>query len=131
MKKQRFAAVFKQAWEKATTLETSIKAFRDSGIFPMNPTRVLSTLKMEPSRVFDQSSPSVPVDSASPVAPNEPACDNIDTNLTKPSSTTADESSDVASIPESNPSTQEPITMSDKNGASLDVETAALSGESN
>ncbi|XP_060584711.1 uncharacterized protein LOC132740757 [Ruditapes philippinarum] len=52
--KQKFAAVFKQAWEKSTTVDIAVKAFRDSGLFPMNPKKVLGTIKMEPSTIFSK-----------------------------------------------------------------------------
>jgi hypothetical protein len=48
----KFAKVFKSAWESACPVDISVKGFRDSGLFPFDPTKVLDTLKMEPSRVF-------------------------------------------------------------------------------
>ncbi|MEW8544190.1 MAG: hypothetical protein AB2693_11710, partial [Candidatus Thiodiazotropha sp.] len=54
--KAKFAQVFKCAWEKATTVEISVKAFRDSGLFPLDARKPLSTLKMEPSKIFSSSS---------------------------------------------------------------------------
>ena len=48
----KFAQVFKPALEKATTVDISLKAFSDSGLFPLDPSKPLSTLKMEPSKVF-------------------------------------------------------------------------------
>ena len=50
--KQKFAQVFKPTWEKATTIDISVKAFGDSGLFPLDARRPLSTLKMEPSKIF-------------------------------------------------------------------------------
>ncbi|KAL4240801.1 hypothetical protein ACF0H5_001589 [Mactra antiquata] len=50
--KGKFAGVFKNAWEKSTTIEIAVKGFRDGGLFPLDPRKVLGTLKMEPSRIF-------------------------------------------------------------------------------
>ena len=50
--KPKFAQAFKPAWEKATTVDISVKVFRDSGLFPLDARKPLSTLKMEPSKVF-------------------------------------------------------------------------------
>ncbi|XP_053402897.1 uncharacterized protein LOC123562153 [Mercenaria mercenaria] len=50
--KKTFASVFKTAWEKATTVSVAVHGFRDSGLFPLNASKVLSTCKMDPSNIF-------------------------------------------------------------------------------
>lgn len=50
--KKNFASVFRIAWEKSTTIENAIKAFKYAGLFPLDESVVLKTAKMEPSRVF-------------------------------------------------------------------------------
>ena len=50
--KLKFAQVFKPALKKATTVDISLKVFSDSGLFPLDPSKPLSTLKMELSKVF-------------------------------------------------------------------------------
>jgi len=32
----KFAEVFKSAWENATTVESAIKGFKNSGLYPVN-----------------------------------------------------------------------------------------------
>ncbi|XP_060602779.1 uncharacterized protein LOC132755864 [Ruditapes philippinarum] len=39
----KFAKVFKSAWESACPVDISVKGFRDSGLFPSDPTKVLDT----------------------------------------------------------------------------------------
>ena len=51
--KQTFARVFKQAWVKATTIEAAIRGFVEAGLFPLNPSRVLESVKLQPSQVFE------------------------------------------------------------------------------
>ena len=50
--KAKFAGVFKSAWVRTCSLEIAIKGFRDSGLYPLDPRKVLGTLKMEPSKIF-------------------------------------------------------------------------------
>ena len=53
--KQIFAEVFKSAWENATTVESAIKGFKNSGLYPVNRENIDNT-KLEPSSVFQISS---------------------------------------------------------------------------
>ena len=55
--KAKFASVFKKAYEKSANIENAVKGFRDAGLFPLDVTRVTSTIKMEPSKVFVSPSP--------------------------------------------------------------------------
>lgn len=56
--KQSFAKVFKGAWMKSATVGNGVTGFRDAGLFPFSPAKVMGTVKMEPSKVF---TPTVPV----------------------------------------------------------------------
>jgi len=47
--------VFKSAWENATTVESAIKGFKNSGLYPLNRENIDNT-KLEPSSVFQISS---------------------------------------------------------------------------
>lgn len=53
--KTKSAQVFRTAWEKSTTEDISVKTFRDSGLFPFDARRPLTTLKIEPSKIFTAS----------------------------------------------------------------------------
>ena len=64
--KPTFARVFRKAWEKSAVPDNAIKGFRDSGLFPFAPSKVLTTAKMEPSKIFR----SVPA--ATVTSPSEP-----------------------------------------------------------
>ena len=64
MTNSTFARVFRKAWEKSA--DYAIKGFRDSGLFPFAPSKVLTTAKMEPSKIFR----SVPT--ATVTSPSEP-----------------------------------------------------------
>lgn len=55
--KRTFARVFKSAWEKSATIDVGIKGFMEAGLFPICADRVMQSVKLEPSRVFQ--SPSV------------------------------------------------------------------------
>ena len=52
MTKPTFARVFRKACEKSAVPDNAIKGFRDSGLFPFAPSKVLTTAKMEPSKIF-------------------------------------------------------------------------------
>ena len=69
MTKQTFARVFKKAWEKSAVTDKAIKGFRDSGLFPFAPSKVVTTAKIEPSKVF-RSLPVDTVTSRSEVSPS-------------------------------------------------------------
>ena len=56
VKKSSFAKVFKQAWCKSSTSEIAIKGFRDSGLFQLDASQVLKTIKMEPSKILSSTS---------------------------------------------------------------------------
>ena len=49
---QTFAWV-KQAWVKATTTEAAIKGFVEAGLFPLNPSCVLESVKLQPSQEIE------------------------------------------------------------------------------
>jgi hypothetical protein len=51
----KFAEVFKSAWENVTTVESAIKGFKKSGLYPVNRENIDNT-KLEPSFVFQISS---------------------------------------------------------------------------
>ena len=53
--RSKFAGVFREAWDQACTVQVSVKGFRESGLFPFDPSKVLGTLKMEPSKTFSGS----------------------------------------------------------------------------
>lgn len=65
-----FARVFKKAWEKSAVTDSAIKGFRDSGLFPFAPSKVLTTAKMEPRKVF-RSVPVATVTSPSEIIANQ------------------------------------------------------------
>ncbi|XP_061169161.1 uncharacterized protein LOC133178483 [Saccostrea echinata] len=52
--KTKFASVFRNAWMKSTTPDVAVKAFKESGLFPFNPSKPLSTVKMQPSSGMEQ-----------------------------------------------------------------------------
>jgi len=54
--KQTFARVFKRAWLKSTMVEAAVKGFQCSGIFPLNPQRVLDSVKLTQSTIFTDDS---------------------------------------------------------------------------
>lgn len=84
--KRNFASVFKSAWEKSCTIEVAVNGFRDTGLFPLNSERVMSTFKMEPSKLFaDQTSPSVPFSTKSATEQSPSAAEG---NSTEPSTNT-------------------------------------------
>ncbi|XP_060585333.1 uncharacterized protein LOC132741220 [Ruditapes philippinarum] len=56
--KKTFARVFKQAWEKSTTVEVAVKGFQEAGLFPLDQNAVLSSVKLDPSMLFGQNSSS-------------------------------------------------------------------------
>ena len=50
--KTPFAGVFKQAWNASTTVEDAVKGFQEAGLFPLNPAAVMSSMQIEPSKIF-------------------------------------------------------------------------------
>lgn len=50
--KQNFAQIFKKAWTQSTTIEAAVKGFLESGLFPIDPSIVASSVKLEPSKMF-------------------------------------------------------------------------------
>lgn len=54
--KSSFAKVFKQAWCKSSTTEITINSFLDSGLFPLDVSQVIKTIKTEPSKIFSSTS---------------------------------------------------------------------------
>jgi hypothetical protein len=56
--KKTFARVFKQAWEKSTSVEVAVKGFQEAGLFPLDQNAVLSSVKLDPSMLFGQNSSS-------------------------------------------------------------------------
>jgi hypothetical protein len=59
--KQTFAKVFKQAWVSSATVDAAVKGFLESGLFPLDPSRVTGSVKLESSQVFTSPSMDVPV----------------------------------------------------------------------
>ena len=54
--KRTFARVFKQAWDASTTVEAAVKGFHEAGLFPLDPSAILRSVKLDPSMLFGQNS---------------------------------------------------------------------------
>ncbi|XP_053403149.1 uncharacterized protein LOC123555840 [Mercenaria mercenaria] len=50
--KVTFARVFKAAWKQSTTTDAAVKGFAEAGLFPLDPTVVTQSVKIEPSKMF-------------------------------------------------------------------------------
>ncbi len=69
-----FARVFRGTWELSATAENAIKGFNQSGLFPFNKAKVISSLKLAPSNVFgDQTRETMSSPSHSGI-PRLPSC---------------------------------------------------------
>lgn len=134
--KSKFAAVFKHAWGRSTSLEISIKAFCDGRLFPLDPRKVLGTLKMKPSTIFEQCSTSPskqksdrPADQTTvkPVTGTSTCSTNptvvVNSTFVTPVSQVPDNETDTSNIPDKQPSSNVTVSksMPDENQPETDI----------
>ncbi|XP_052232365.1 uncharacterized protein LOC127845476 [Dreissena polymorpha] len=100
--KQNFARVFKQAWTASTTVDAAVKGFHESGLFPFDPTKVMHSMKLQPSAIFsgEQLLTSSPANDVSVSHHNQPGAsparvETLPIQPVAPSVTTLDQSVDI------------------------------------